>query len=186
MNGASHIRRQVADIFDGVFSSGRRGGWTVMKAAEGAKAEGARGLEPTGFVGSCGFESREAWKRVDTSRLLAKKRRHRLNDADACSRELVVVPTQAVGVGFEPTVRLGRTPVFKTGSLNHSDTPPGERCIVAHAADCGAMSGRRLRRAPSRAAWAGLSIRSCISHGSAARSKSCSRRRPSTRYSISL
>ena len=29
----------------------------------------------------------------------------------------------AVGVGFEPTVRDYRTPVFKTGTLNHSDTP---------------------------------------------------------------
>ncbi len=30
----------------------------------------------------------------------------------------------AEGVGFEPTVVLP-TPVFKTGTLNRSDTPPG-------------------------------------------------------------
>ena len=29
----------------------------------------------------------------------------------------------AEGEGFEPPVPCG-TPVFKTGSLNHSDTPP--------------------------------------------------------------
>lgn len=28
------------------------------------------------------------------------------------------------GVGFEPTVPFG-TPVFKTGAINHSTTPPG-------------------------------------------------------------
>jgi len=32
---------------------------------------------------------------------------------------------KAVGVGFEPTVRETRTPVFKTGPFDHSGTPPG-------------------------------------------------------------
>ncbi len=31
----------------------------------------------------------------------------------------------ADGVGFEPTVRASRTPVFKTGALNHSAIHPG-------------------------------------------------------------
>ncbi len=31
---------------------------------------------------------------------------------------------EAEGVGFEPTVPFG-TPVFKTGAINHSTTPPG-------------------------------------------------------------
>ncbi len=32
------------------------------------------------------------------------------------------------GVGFEPTVPFG-TPVFKTGAINHSTTPPGPQPI---------------------------------------------------------
>src|SRR5690606_5723337 len=30
----------------------------------------------------------------------------------------------AEGVGFEPTVTTGATPVFETGPFNHSGTPP--------------------------------------------------------------
>ena len=37
--------------------------------------------------------------------------------------ERPVGPVMAEGEGFEPPVPCG-TPVFKTGSLNHSDTPP--------------------------------------------------------------
>ena len=33
---------------------------------------------------------------------------------------------ETVGVGFEPTVTQGATPVFKTGAFNRSATPPGE------------------------------------------------------------
>jgi len=34
-------------------------------------------------------------------------------------------------VGFEPTVPFG-TPVFKTGAINHSTTPPGPRASGHH------------------------------------------------------
>ena len=33
-------------------------------------------------------------------------------------------PVKTEEVGFEPTVPFG-TPVFKTGAINHSPTPPG-------------------------------------------------------------
>ncbi|MCU1474177.1 MAG: hypothetical protein JWQ92_2245 [Amnibacterium sp.] len=36
-------------------------------------------------------------------------------------------PESAEGVGFEPTGRF-RPPVFKTGSIGRSDSPPGQRC----------------------------------------------------------
>ena len=36
----------------------------------------------------------------------------------------------AEGVGFEPTVHLKQTTVFKTASLNHSDIPPLPKCIA--------------------------------------------------------
>jgi hypothetical protein len=36
-------------------------------------------------------------------------------------------PGFAEGVGFEPTGRF-RPPVFKTGSIGRSDSPPGQRC----------------------------------------------------------
>ena len=38
---------------------------------------------------------------------------------------------KAVGVGFEPTVRETRTPVFKTGPFDHSGTPPWDAVRVA-------------------------------------------------------
>jgi hypothetical protein len=46
---------------------------------------------------------------------------------------------KAVGVGFEPTVRETRTPVFKTGPFDHSGTPPGDRVLVAG----GIVTGQR-------------------------------------------
>ena len=39
----------------------------------------------------------------------------------------------AEGVGFEPTVGGDPTPVFETGSLSHSDTPPAPRYAMAAA-----------------------------------------------------
>ena len=38
---------------------------------------------------------------------------------------MITATVVTVGVGFEPTVPFG-TPVFKTGSFNHSDTLPGD------------------------------------------------------------
>jgi hypothetical protein len=35
---------------------------------------------------------------------------------------------RAEGVGFEPTRRSSRLPLFESGTLNHSDTPPHARC----------------------------------------------------------
>jgi hypothetical protein len=32
----------------------------------------------------------------------------------------------AEGVGFEPTMRYSRMPVFETGAFNHSATPPDD------------------------------------------------------------
>jgi hypothetical protein len=39
-----------------------------------------------------------------------------------------IVDCVAEGVGFEPTVAF-TTPVFKTGSFGHSDTPPNNILI---------------------------------------------------------
>lgn len=42
-------------------------------------------------------------------------------------REGLRTPRKAEGEGFEPSVRTGPTPVFKTGALNRSATPPAWR-----------------------------------------------------------
>jgi hypothetical protein len=39
-------------------------------------------------------------------------------------RALIQSKELAEGVGFEPTVRINRTPVFKTGALNRSAILP--------------------------------------------------------------
>ena len=47
---------------------------------------------------------------------------------------------QAVGVGFEPTVDTRPTPVFKTGAINRSATPPRGYSVVVSAAATPAKS----------------------------------------------
>ena len=39
----------------------------------------------------------------------------------------VLVDRMAEGVGFEPTIRYSRIPVFETGAFNRSATPPVRR-----------------------------------------------------------
>jgi site-specific DNA recombinase len=46
-------------------------------------------------------------------------------------RHVSIFEAMAEGVGFEPTRRLGRPPVFKTGAFNRSATPP--RALLADA-----------------------------------------------------
>ena len=48
--------------------------------------------------------------------------------------------TRAEGAGFEPAARVRRAPVFKTGALNRSATPPSGT-VALHRADA---AGRHL------------------------------------------
>jgi hypothetical protein len=43
---------------------------------------------------------------------------------DITRRHVSIFEALAEGVGFEPTRRLRRPPVFKTGAFNRSATPP--------------------------------------------------------------
>ncbi len=59
---------------------------------------------------------------------------HILDDAKRlrfylCSCHEKRLQQMAEGVGFEPT-RAFALPVFKTGAINHSTTPPLERCSL--------------------------------------------------------
>ena len=42
--------------------------------------------------------------------------------------------------GFEPWVGYKPTPVFKTGALNHSATPPNEAHNISKSVDCKALT----------------------------------------------
>lgn len=44
--------------------------------------------------------------------------------------------------GFEPWVGYKPTPVFKTGALNHSATPPNDAHNISKFADCKALTDK--------------------------------------------